>query len=163
MSEKITEREHREFGVTLALVQSMLDKINARVESAKPKNDLNISRSHAVTKAVMDLRAALESTMFSENADLFANRDTNGARAIYFPVKNIFDIPLIEDTDYVLPENHQWVWITVDGFSVQVRRVEQAVSVDIYGKGYEDQLPISSCAAELSDLADLEVQDENES
>lgn len=85
MTEKISEEEHRYLGQSLHAIQLTVDEIVGRVQSTKPRNDLNISRASAAARAIMDLRSALESTMFSENPDLFANRDTNGARFIYFP------------------------------------------------------------------------------
>ena len=43
----------------------------------------------------------------------------------------------MKDDDYVLPPERPSVWITVDRFSVYVRRTDEGVVVDIYQKDRE--------------------------
>lgn len=48
------------------------------------------------------------------------------------------------DTDYTLVEGHEYVWITVGNISVQIKREEEGVVVDLYKKENEMDEPIGS-------------------
>lgn len=49
-----------------------------------------------------------------------------------------------EENDYTLRDGVQSCWITVDDYSVYVRRMEDGVAAEIYGRGREDDAPLES-------------------
>jgi hypothetical protein len=60
-----------------------------------------------------------------------------------------------EETDAILSRKAASTWITVDDFSVYIKRTEEGVSVEIYARGLEDCNAISSCAATHDDVEEL--------
>lgn len=56
----------------------------------------------------------------------------------------------LPDRDYELVQDG--AWFGLDGFSIRVRRVTDGVSVDIYGRGCEEDDSLASCKAYIADL-----------
>ncbi|MBU3625875.1 hypothetical protein ICN48_06460 [Polynucleobacter sp. JS-Safj-400b-B2] len=57
-----------------------------------------------------------------------------------------------DGSDYTLRPSESSAWITVDGFSVYVKREDDGVLVDIFGKAREGENPIASTRAHKIDL-----------
>ena len=57
-----------------------------------------------------------------------------------------------DGSDYTLRPSENSAWITVDGFSVYVKREDDGVLVDIFGKAREGENPIASTRAHKIDL-----------
>ena len=58
----------------------------------------------------------------------------------------------LSDTDYVLDPAAQSCWVTVDHFSVYIKRTDEGVAVDIYPLGDECAEPIASTYAFTTEL-----------
>jgi len=61
-----------------------------------------------------------------------------------------------DGSDYTLNENERSVWISVDRFSVYIKREDDGVVVDIFPKGDEGGEPIASTWAHASDLPEMD-------
>jgi hypothetical protein len=62
-------------------------------------------------------------------------------------------------SDYTLRPSENSAWISVDEFSVHVKRGDDGVVIDVYGKGGEDENPIVSTWAHKNDLVVDEVEE----
>lgn len=63
------------------------------------------------------------------------------------------------ETDYTLHKKHNYCWITVDSFSVCIKREDEGVGVDIYGKGNESDPPVASTYAFTDEVEDNEEKE----
>jgi hypothetical protein len=70
---------------------------------------------------------------------------------------------LDEESDAVLRKSAASTWITVDDFSIYIKRTPDGVAVDIYARDFEDCNALSGCyalhedAEEMREEEDLEV------
>lgn len=55
-------------------------------------------------------------------------------------------------TDYTLSKKHTSCWITVDSFSVYIKREDEGLVVDIYGKNKEFDPPVASTYAFIDEV-----------
>jgi hypothetical protein len=60
-----------------------------------------------------------------------------------------FDIEGLEQDDSV--------WLCIDSFSINIRRNDIGISIDVYAKKFEDRDPIASTVAYDDDTIDDEV------
>lgn len=56
------------------------------------------------------------------------------------------------DTDYTLKKNHTSCWITVDSFSIYIKREDEGVVAAIYKKGNEFEEPVASTYAFIDEM-----------
>jgi hypothetical protein len=63
------------------------------------------------------------------------------------PVKGVLTRKRDLGVDYELRKGENYVWITVGNLSVRVKRENEGVSVDVYGKGKETDDPLATAWA----------------
>ena len=66
------------------------------------------------------------------------------------------------DTDYVLEQDHDTVWITVDNISVYIIRTDEGVVVDLFPLGLEARESIAGTYAFRTEAQEL-IDDDSES
>jgi hypothetical protein len=66
-------------------------------------------------------------------------------------------LKLVEESDYILKKDY--AWITVENLSVQIKKTDEGVVVDIWPLGEEMGDPIASTYAFFSEALDDEDND----
>lgn len=69
---------------------------------------------------------------------------------------------LDEETDAVMVPGAETTWITVDHFSVYIKRTSEGVAVDIYAKGFEDCNALAECYALHEDVEEIQEEEDLE-
>lgn len=69
---------------------------------------------------------------------------------------------LDEETDAVLGSKAESTWITVDNFSIYIKRTDEGVEVDIYAREYEDCNALASCCALHEDVEEMREEEDLE-
>lgn len=69
---------------------------------------------------------------------------------------------LDEESDAVLGSKAESTWITVDDFSIYIKRTEEGVAVDIYAREYEDCNALASCYALHEDVEEMREEEDLE-
>jgi hypothetical protein len=64
-------------------------------------------------------------------------------------------IKLDEETDAIMASDSATTWITVDDFSIYIKRTEDGVDVGIYARGFEDCNSLSECYALHEDVEEM--------
>jgi hypothetical protein len=69
---------------------------------------------------------------------------------------------LNEETDAILSKKAESTWVTVDDFSIYIKRTEEGVAVDIYAREFEDCNALSSCYALHDDVEEMREEEDLE-